>query len=192
MVARNAAETNIASNGFGNADGTNKSSRSMTVNVGNCGAAACQLGFAFEADPYILAMVDAAAGAGSLARGVLAFEITLTRVSDGAIVFSWSPNGSAGGIVGGTETSDPENLNVTLAAHAGETLTHSGPYAAGTFSAFAATTDALASGTYTLSFLTTEKTDVMRVAAVPEPETYALMLAGLGAMGFLARRRKGR
>lgn len=28
------------------------------------------------------------------------------------------------------------------------------------------------------------------VTAVPEPETYALMLAGLGIMGFVARRRK--
>jgi hypothetical protein len=27
-------------------------------------------------------------------------------------------------------------------------------------------------------------------ATVPEPETYAMMLAGLGALGFLARRRK--
>ena len=28
------------------------------------------------------------------------------------------------------------------------------------------------------------------VTAVPEPETYAMMLAGLGALGFLARRRR--
>ncbi|MEG1324253.1 MAG: FxDxF family PEP-CTERM protein, partial [Janthinobacterium sp.] len=28
------------------------------------------------------------------------------------------------------------------------------------------------------------------VAAVPEPETYAMMLAGLGLVGFMARRRK--
>lgn len=30
----------------------------------------------------------------------------------------------------------------------------------------------------------------MSVAAVPEPETYSLMLAGLAAMGFIARRRR--
>jgi hypothetical protein len=28
------------------------------------------------------------------------------------------------------------------------------------------------------------------MAPIPEPETYALMLAGLGVVGFMARRRK--
>jgi hypothetical protein len=30
------------------------------------------------------------------------------------------------------------------------------------------------------------------VAAVPEPETYAMLLAGLGLMGAIARRRKAK
>jgi len=33
-------------------------------------------------------------------------------------------------------------------------------------------------------------TDRIPIAAVPEPETYAMLLAGLGLMGFVARRRK--
>jgi hypothetical protein len=31
---------------------------------------------------------------------------------------------------------------------------------------------------------------VFTTAAIPEPETYALMMAGLGVIGFVARRRK--
>ena len=30
----------------------------------------------------------------------------------------------------------------------------------------------------------------LNVAPVPEPETYALLLAGLGAVGFISRRRR--
>ena len=43
------------------------------------------------------------------------------------------------------------------------------------------------SGTSPLQYI-----DNVSVAAVPEPETYAMMLAGRGAMGFVGRRRKAK
>ncbi|MBB5369731.1 MULTISPECIES: FxDxF family PEP-CTERM protein [unclassified Janthinobacterium] len=57
--------------------------------------------------------------------------------------------------------------------------------------------DKLAVGAYTLSVSGTVLTSAaasysgtINLSAVPEPETYALLLAGLGVMGFVARRRK--
>ena len=42
----------------------------------------------------------------------------------------------------------------------------------------------------TATFTTFNGKDGLNVAAVPEPETYAMLLAGLGLMGAVARRRK--
>ena len=47
-----------------------------------------------------------------------------------------------------------------------------------------------APGTYIFGFAGVGGTPVPPVTAVPEPETYALMLGGLGLVGWMARRRK--
>lgn len=57
--------------------------------------------------------------------------------------------------------------------------------------------DTLVAGDYTLNVsgtargYTTYSVD-FTAAPIPEPETYALMLAGLGAVGFMARRRRNK
>ncbi len=49
------------------------------------------------------------------------------------------------------------------------------------------------SGGYTLTALTSSaRQDQMMATPVPEPETYAMLLAGLGLMGFVIRRRSAR
>lgn len=55
----------------------------------------------------------------------------------------------------------------------------------------------LGAGNHTLSFVNASGTYYLdnfsvsvTAAPVPEPETYAMMLAGLGALGFMARRRR--
>jgi len=45
---------------------------------------------------------------------------------------------------------------------------------------------------YSVSGYVSETYQDVVVFSVPEPETYAMMLAGLGLMGFVAHRRKGR
>ncbi|MGB2833881.1 MAG: FxDxF family PEP-CTERM protein [Methylotenera sp.] len=56
-------------------------------------------------------------------------------------------------------------------------------------------TETLGAGNYAINFKyalrsTGTYTGGINVAAVPEPETYAMLLAGLGLIGFTARRRK--
>lgn len=54
----------------------------------------------------------------------------------------------------------------------------------------------LGAGTHTIALRVTDthgtfadSTTMLTITAVPEPETYAMMLAGLGLVGWAARRR---
>lgn len=86
--------------------------------------------------------------------------------------------------------------NTTFTAFLGDTVVESFTAASNIFGTFY--------GFQNISFNSIRITDVpvnhaylidnleVTTAAVPEPETYALMLAGLGALGFVARRRKSK
>jgi hypothetical protein len=77
-----------------------------------------------------------------------------------------------------SNSSGPRNLNFTGALADGDTATAS--FSLSPFDPGAGNTS-----TFTL-------TQVATVPAVPEPETYAMLLAGLGLMGFVAKRRNNK
>lgn len=61
----------------------------------------------------------------------------------------------------------------------------------GEFHGFLRDSADIASITFRGGFIGAANLEVVSAPAVPEPTTYALMLGGLGVVGFIARRRKG-
>lgn len=161
ILTGNASASSIGeiSGSAGFASGTN--SMIATFSVTTPGT----VSFAFNAQPYMQV----------LGGGTASSSMTITISGALGQVFNWTPNGVVGAIIGGTETLDSSNLNLAIAS--GVT------YNPGTGS-FAATTDNLGTGLYTLNISMWNQ-----VSAVPEPETWAMLLAGLGLVGLRARQR---
>jgi hypothetical protein len=160
------AEISTGAAGF--ALGTNQLNGFITL------AGSGNVSFSFDATPFM----SATATGGDFSSALMSMSISLYNGS-GQQVFNWTPNGTlANGIVGGTETLDASNLNT------GITSVNTFSPASGSF---AAQSFLLATGTYTISIGMSNQ--VTSVTSVPEADSWAMLLAGLGLVGFAARRK---
>jgi hypothetical protein len=138
----------------------------------------------FDTVQHLVASVGLTDALGSTARSSTGWTIEI-RDHLGTVVFSWTPNGAAGGIFGGLEIADACNMTTSVnAQQPGQTslINCSGHEAA--------TTGTLnAAETYTLGLRHEGASDVFRVAAVPAPANLLLLGLGLIGAGFLGRRK---
>lgn len=139
-------------------------------------ASAGALNFSFLSTPYM----ETQLGAGALsASGNTDMNITIWQGL--TKMFEWTPDGLSGGILNGTEGSDPFSLNFGINGD--------NTYSPGAGS-FSASTIALAAGTYSMKIHMGNEAHVASVAVVPVPAALPLFGSGAIALAALARRRR--
>ena len=123
---------------------------------------------------------------------------TGTCIFNGAAVASlsgWTYNSTTGLLSAGNGSFKAHGIvNNNVTATDGITNSQHNPYFNGPvtfdFAVANASHTPLALTTATLYFGTRPDTQIATITPVPEPDVYALMLAGMGVVGFVARRRK--
>jgi hypothetical protein len=123
------------------------------------------------------------------------YQFSVSALDSLALSFNYTAFGNTSTVTLSGPTGETWNLSST-----GLGFLLSNPGASNSYTA--STLSDLAAGTYTLTFSTSgllgglkvDDVKITTIAAVsqpvPEPETYALMLSGLAAIGFIAGRRR--
>jgi hypothetical protein len=173
----NVAESRSLPGPAGSANGRNTAAIAVGVTEGT------QIGFQFANDVLMIASTDAIGEAAS------ASVRNDFRILDGlgGVVFDFAPAGlGPRTIQGGSATSDPFSLNQTLAPAAGTLDTVSNGLGD---DFFAAISDPLTAGTYTILLDTLSSDTTSSPTLAPEPGSLFLLGTGLTALSLLRRRR---
>lgn len=176
--AHTVAQVNITNNG----DGQGRSDLGLVTTFSFSLANDQTITFDFDADAYLRAFLGIPATSG-FAQSSLDWNVEIRRVG-GPVVFSWTPDGAAGGILGGTETADACDLSQTTSVQV--VPDDSQIACSGHFTATTGTL--LAANQYTMNIRHGSRVDVS-VQTLPEPGTLALLGVALGGFGFAFRRR---
>lgn len=178
--ARAVAEVLLTGNGIGGGDSDLNENTLFSFSL----AQARTLRLSFDADLYLRTFLSADSKIGSSAAATSKLTFSLFDLGTGANLFSWAPNGAAGGIIGGTELLDGANLNDSITALIpGANFSRDLP---GSQSFLAETT--LGAGNY--QFIVSHVVGADGTQVIPEPGT--MLLAGVGLLGVALSRRRAK